>query len=129
MRDITFRGKRKDTGEWVHGFFANAKWYIDEKQMAIIFPADICMFPHCEVSGWEEVIPETVGQFTGLLDKNGKKIFEGDILLVNDIQKAYVFFEKGQFVVNHFAINVLCSRNIESVVIGNIHDNPELLGV
>jgi uncharacterized phage protein (TIGR01671 family) len=117
MREILFRGKRKDNGEWVYGYcVVIAKCYY-------IFTGKLVIAKNATNFEYYAVFPETVGQFTGLTDKNGTKIFEDDILLVNDIQKVYVFFERGQFVVNHYAINLLCARNIESEVIGNIHDN------
>lgn len=126
MREILFRGKSIETietGRWVQGFYQNEEYNeVYEKPCAMAEKHYIV-----NQDDTVEVDAQTVGQFTGLLDKNGKRIFEGDILCVNDIQKVYVFFERGQFVVNHFAINVLCDRNIESVIVGNIHDNPELI--
>lgn len=70
---------------------------------------------------------------TGLTNKNGTKIFEGDILAIGENGKRYqtvsVSFKDGAFRVSHYAINLLESRNIESEIIGNIHDTPELLKV
>ena len=89
MREILFRGKRKDNGEWFQGDLLHDKT-----------GAFVC----CEEKDYEEhyVLPETVGQFTGLTDKNGKKIFEGDTITweTTDGDKVFnkILFEDGCFV-------------------------------
>ena len=78
-----------------------------------------------------EVIPETVGQYTGVTDKNDTKIFEGDIVTMPSYHggkhKTVVYFKNGKFAVDgsNYSFKDICPRNME--VIGNIHDNPELL--
>lgn len=88
MRGILFRGKRKDNGEWIEGYYAHPTYYLDDRDFHIIFPLNFVAYPRCEFSDYEEVIPKTVGRFTGLNEKNenGKKIFE-EILFVYLLQK------------------------------------------
>lgn len=111
MREILFRGKRKDNGEWISGDlrqWSETSTGICDRDLKRTFP----------------VRPETVGQFTGLTDRNGKRIFEGDVVRIDG--KAYeVKYMLGQFFVG---INMpIAYKRFDCEVIGNIHDNPELL--
>lgn len=131
MREILFRGKRTDNGEWIYGNYCYAE-FIDKRgyeDLIIEQPAN---------GETRRVIPETVGQYTGLTDKNGKKIFEGDIvagaLIWQEKRKnGLVAFKDGSFglmwyrggVEQFNAFTSMC--NVEYEVIGNIHDNPDLL--
>lgn len=120
MREILFRGKRVDNGEWVEGYYMD-DGYINQ--------------PFTELGGrfddTIEVDPETVGQYTGLTDKNGKKIFEGDICkhisnYSGNTVISVVTYTDGHFLAlvdEHSGFEL--SEKLE--VIGNIHDNPELL--
>lgn len=128
MREILFRGKRTDNGEWVEGdLIQNVDCLkIREQEKSIR-----------KIAKSYEIDLETVGQFTGLLDKNGKKIFEGDIVLglfLFDMSiNAVVKFRDGAFglewrrgeIIEFNAFTSLC--NITYEIIGNIYDNPELL--
>lgn len=140
MRDILFRGKLPDTGEWVEG-------YVVKGNCTYILTAENVYYMTVSVMGHASVEvlpvkPETVGQYTGLNDKNGKRIFEGDIVRYSLIVRGgllyqgtlKVVFERGAFCMEetdsgdtHTLRN--CATGVELEVIGNIHDNPELLEV
>lgn len=171
-REILFRGKRVDNGKWVEGYYLKAKnhWHKKGIHEDWIATFTIQNGGWCNVAGKHAVIPETVGQFTGLTDKNGTKIFEGDILK----QKTTPEFAKvNPFEWEHYGIvrfgyynwnegeagyssvgwyieplksvsikpkdylvgNIQAGLNQCDIldkyypmeVIGNIHDNPELL--
>ena len=136
MREILFRGKRLDNGEWVEGYYSpvnlslagNMGHFINEGGFRAI-----------------EVDPETVSEFTGLRDRNGKRIFEGDIINYEDgdpsdyeyhdgtiMNVGEIIFCDGKFCFTN-AVSVtmddlLCENNmLDCEVIGNKWDNPELL--
>ena len=118
-REILFRGKRVDNGEWTEGYLF--------KQWNRTF---LLWGMTGDIPNMTEVIPETVGQFTGLTDKNGKKIFEGDIVRDWDgriYEIKYSDFEWIAEQTKSFWINIKHLKPCE--VIGNIYDNPELLEV
>lgn len=110
-RIIKFRGKRIDNGQWVYGFLAE-DYYIND-----VNSED---FPSIEIA------PETVGQFTGLLDKNGREIYEADIVVSKYSNPGEVVFSDGQFCVNYNGYCALIPSDAYETI-GNIHDNPELL--
>ena len=140
MREILFRGKRVDNGEWVEGSLVNNIFFRAESNRPvpyIINPDEYAEYCCMEDIGElaVEVLEETIGQFTGLTDKNGKKIFEGDI--VKSITHFYSKLKEKVTVVKFnevendsfgepFTVGYSLLGS-EWEIIGNIHDNPELL--
>jgi uncharacterized phage protein (TIGR01671 family) len=124
MREILFRGKRKDNREWFRGNLLRLN------KLAFIVPKNT-WFKYGELSAVIEVYPETIGQYTGMKDKNGTKIFEGDIVHgLMDYGPAGLY-ERNNIVIN-FNETVGGYEwqyfNLDTIeVIGNIYDNPELL--
>lgn len=137
MREILFRGKRVDNGKWIEGSLSTE--YYKECGCVMVSPtSDDCF----------KVDPETVGQYTGLTDKNGKQIFEGDILGAKhpkQMKAVPCLVKYGEYkdedglsdcrylgfclqaLGKYCSILTPLSDGIEYEVIGNIYDNPELL--
>lgn len=127
MREILFRGKRLDNGEWAYGFYIHAPNHL-QQQVHLIQPVG----DDGRLTILRKVDPETVGQFTGKFDKNGKRIFEGDICSVyNRIYKVEFKYSLWDFVI--LSKKVYCNPAFDShcgercEIVGNIYDNPELL--
>lgn len=126
-RTIKFRGKRLTDGEWIYGdFFRN-------RGKSFIASDGVVDNP---LASWKDynVQPDTVGQFTGLYDSNGKEIYEGDIIqfksLNNEIDRKPVEYELSEFRPLFFTsyFNGVDGVNIEDTeIVGNIYDNPNLL--
>lgn len=123
MREILFRGKRLDTGEWVEGDLIHS-----------------CGRTYCGIYGetLAQVDPATVGQYTGLRDRNGKRIFEGDVLVsffCDDVpnygERSVVLWHKHAWCSQYRDYKPETLEDYEMTnyvdVIGNIYDNPELL--
>jgi uncharacterized phage protein (TIGR01671 family) len=142
MREILFRGKRLDDGKWVYGAYSQYN-FSGEKDTGIIeIP---CIIDYDDDCLWCEIVPESIGQYTGLTDKNGKKIFEGDIVEAHITQNALTHTEKykGIYEVKYhdkncyFYLakqknNILFDGNWsyflrEIEVIGNVYYNPKMM--
>jgi uncharacterized phage protein (TIGR01671 family) len=129
MREILFRGKRAKDNKWIYGFYVE-----DDADQAFIFTESLL-----PGKGLFHVKPKTIGQYIGLKDSAGKKIFEGDIVslkgvymlksdeyetkvntkqAVHDIRTVFCHYDVG---------NALENEKLKVTIIGNIHDNPELL--
>ena len=156
MREILFRGKRKDNGEWIEGYYCNCVKAVGMETIPSIQQTnDNSLY-------FREVIPESVGQYTGLTDKNGKKIFEGDIIRYADEGEYRCYLESLECPEDYESVSFNDLWTIDEVVyginigypafdlnnheweinglsclndsgqyfyevIGNIHDNPELM--
>lgn len=133
MREILFRGKGLSDNEWYTGMLVSldieSDGNIDDPQQYThcIVPTNVALY-RGELGDFDFVNPETVGQYIGLRDRDGKKIFEGDILEspVKRVDQKYGHMigikdiRECKFAALYVA---------EYRVIGNVYDNPELLGV
>lgn len=122
MRDIRFRGKRLDTGEWVKGYYSKG-------------PSGTVYITPYRVGNPIKVDPETVGQWTGLLDSEGYKVYEGDIIESGEFRSEIKYFGHEGYpafdLVGDFVPDMNGLSYLEAVssfeVVGNIYDDPELL--
>ena len=150
MREILFRGKRVDNGEWIGGCLIKGLFFTRERREDIpyIMSADDieydCFDDFTEDNGIYRIIPETVGQYTGLHDKKGKEIFEGDVVTDKKAKNigvitSGVYEECPEYYADHNGyyvkwtdnsfkpqLNFWCRQKYIEVI-GNIFDNSELL--
>ena len=131
MREILFRGKQKENGEWIYGgiYSNNDEYFIINDSLPVNELGSVC--------NGVPINPETVGQYTGLKDKNGTMIFEGDIVGFDEFPGSHhrIYFdvdnarwtderiEDGDTCTDYYGFDFVR----DSTVIGNIHDNPELI--
>ena len=133
MREILFRGKRTINGDWVYGDFVHGNERKSLRDSIFVYDSETQSFNDYEIN------PSTLGQYTGLTDKNGKRIFEGDIVKAQDEILGSPFCDgmTGKVVYDEAAYFIELKDPMNSQwlydecavyeVIGNIHDNPELL--
>jgi len=131
-REIKFRGQRIDTKEWVEGLVLTNKlgtYIVTEKN-----PHECTQYGYIEIDEYYRVNPETVGQYTGLNDKNGKEIYEGDIVQGKQKVLYNIKYHNNAYCITADIMSTrskfenlwnLYSDDIEAI--GNIHDNPELI--
>ena len=128
MRTIKFRGKDNHKGDWVFGSYAQCE---DGDTLIVKYYSD-------SVKATYHVNPSTVGQFIGLRDKNGKEIYEGDIVQTKSYGYMAIEYQCGAWILRdkdcfwlsleEYDDNAALTENLNSVeVVGNIHDTPELL--
>lgn len=139
-RELLFRGKLEYNGKWIYGDLLQY-----ENGDVAIFGEKLSSFGYecTEMSKRDRVIPDTIGQYTGLKDKDGREIYEGDILQYigkrkDNMKKVYrrkVVFHEGMFALLSKELPAYSALNYHYMedgrfvwsVIGNIHDNPELI--
>lgn len=127
MREILFRGKRIANGEWVQGYICRYGWTGKEK--------DYIIPDYASALYTAEIDPETIGQYTGLTDVNGRKIFEGDIVIFDYIdyedERGVVQWDSdiAKFIITFSTFTIdfdnVYGRELE--VVGNVYDNPEMM--
>lgn len=131
-REILFRGKSIGMDIWLYGKLFN---------YGLTAPSNVPCISVCVTTSWKEaynfyrVHPNTIGQYTGLKDKNGVKIFEGDVVIIGEKLKAKVIYYDGAFrMQSEFSPTPIDTtdmgymmREFSVRIIGNVHDNPELI--
>lgn len=131
-REILFRGKSIGMDIWLYGKLFN---------YGLTAPSNVPCISVCVPTSWQEaynfyrVHPNTIGQYTGLKDKNGVKIFEGDVVIIGEKLKAKVIYYDGAFrMQSEFSPTLIDTtdmgymmREFSVRIIGNVHDNPELI--
>ena len=137
MREILFKGKKKDNGEWIEGYLMDGGMPGEKR----IFIGKLVIGKWTVTADeFDEVDPDTICEYTGLTDKNGKKIWENDIVLVTNknycsgkIESSIgnIFITFGTWYIGGKTQDRLYSINNDTIfqneLVGNIFDNPELL--
>lgn len=142
MRTIKFRGKSLKTGEWVYGYYATHHYPVDWEKGNYTLAEEANIFNDTDDrkrAYWTPVDPATVGQYTGFCDGDDKEIYEGDIMICEydrDVEFGVVICLGGSFGLSDGVayterfddfLHALWGSEFGYEVIGNIHDNPELM--
>lgn len=130
MREILFRGKRVDNGEWVYGYFVKSDGLINNGKCFIL--PTVADFSYGDngnrirIGCFVEVDSDTVGQYTGLIDKNGTRIFESDVVEWDSKEWGC---EQRELVEWNYELLDMRKNDWKEwcEVIGNIHDNPDMI--
>ena len=141
-REILFRGKRKDNGDWIYGVPITDEATNDAYIITSTAGASLKSEINNMCATGFRVIRNTIGQYTGLTDKNGTRIFEGDIVKITDFHTTAIaavkygstnestswgwYFEDNDGH-TYFLMSKAFCEDYNGIIIGNIHDNPELL--
>lgn len=142
MVTLLCRGKQTENNKWVEGYYVCTHNYLDNREIHLMFCDDSTVYPHNEITGTVEVDPKTIGRFTGLTDKNGVKIFEGDVVHLSGDKgtdtrfinyNALVVFRHGGFCAIDGTPDDYCvcrfdfTSSLNCEIIGNVYDNLELI--
>lgn len=141
MKEILFKAKQKDNEKWIEGYYAKAKDYLTDEDVHVIFPVDLTLLPHSEFSSYVEIIPETLCRLIEHPCYDGnctdQRFFEGDIIEVYKRHRNLGLpHEPDMFAI---VVNESCitenglgrwfpQDTTQVKVVGNIWDNPELVG-
>ena len=136
-REILFRGKRVDNGEWIEGYF------LPGNERKSLHPCIFVYLPETQSFECFDIDIDTLGEYTGVKDKNGTRIFEGDIIKITGFHTTAIaavkygstseksthwgwYFDDNDGHTYFLASRAFC-KDYNAIIIGNIHDNPELL--
>lgn len=125
-----FKAKRIDNGEWVQGYYAKGlDVFNDCEEAHIIFEPNTAFYSSGETDGWHKVDPSTICQCTGLKDKNGKRVWENDIVnaITSNNLGEPVYIKDIVVVTNDYKLMFGLDFSNELECVGNIFNNPELL--